>query len=453
MGEYYENSTLTIALFSQGTPRGGFLGRRTSLGRQADKMVRLPYRDKAGKARGSFYVQWHAYMISSHFAQLFNTDLLQRGWVFQEWLLSRRILYFPEPIYFECRTKALQNEFNEGCLPSAQSRSAQGTSESDQIVFLKELLSTGEVSIQELWIRIIERYSRLSLTKGVKDRLLAISGIAAHVRKMIIARSSQTTSGNAFRAHAYVSGWWLEDIHTGLLWEPVGLGDSRYHPGNVPSWSWARWGFGVRWRQLAASTTTTPSCEITHIKSGEGTAPEDPFSQKRYLATGPGPQPVQETDEYLVVNDKFACLGICGKVAPVLLGKLDPDQGKIHAGLAKYTGVSLDQDARRRWLGICRPDAPDELIGWADLDYHYITALGFRDKVRTEKPVIIALHVSTQTGVEGGWQFGRRSSDHEVYAVLFIFPLFDGHYGRIGVGRIFQQGFFNTSETSNINLI
>lgn len=139
----------------------------------------------------------------------------QRGWTLQEQLLSTRLLLFSsgemqwscqEALWCECRSR-LNHRRLFGQKPVSQISSAP-----DAFRF---------------WHKVVENYSKRLLTEP-KDKLAAISGIAATLQEKIWSR--------------YAAGLWLENIDMDLLWR-------RAHPAlptnqprwgiSAPSFSWA----------------------------------------------------------------------------------------------------------------------------------------------------------------------------------------------------------------------
>lgn len=112
MASYYQNSRLTIAA-TYGDDDTGLFGTETV--DSSRPLIRLPYRPKtAGMTSqpGFFYlVPSDRYSNDDYESRVVQSDLLSRGWVVQEWVLSRRILCFtPNTVYFQCIVNLPQNE-------------------------------------------------------------------------------------------------------------------------------------------------------------------------------------------------------------------------------------------------------------------------------------------------------------------------------------------------------
>ncbi|PGH01622.1 hypothetical protein AJ79_07870 [Helicocarpus griseus UAMH5409] len=163
--------------------------------------------------------------------------LLTRGWVYQERLLSTRILHFgPSEVYFECRSsiecECDMIEFHgsspETPIPLFKIEHAEAMSDYEQDWAQQEQYKD-QVRYQgaNLWRTIVGCYTAL-LLKLSKDRLPAISGIA----KDLASR----------RKSRYLAGLWEESINDDLLWSvelPSRYKKPRPEPRNAPTWSWA----------------------------------------------------------------------------------------------------------------------------------------------------------------------------------------------------------------------
>ncbi|KAI0023924.1 heterokaryon incompatibility protein-domain-containing protein [Xylariomycetidae sp. FL0641] len=141
---------------------------------------------------------------------LMRSPLLKRGWVYQERILSPRILHFTEHhVLWEC---------NEALWWGSQTTTGEWPQ---------------EILTDRPWGQIVEEYSRTVLTKD-SDRLPALSGIA---------RRFGETHG-----WTYVAGLWKENLATQLLWDvptmaqKVRLADAE----QLPSWTWASFPGEVR---------------------------------------------------------------------------------------------------------------------------------------------------------------------------------------------------------------
>lgn len=205
MASVYSNARLTLAAASASDSRGGLFSK-----------VPIPEKrrvDTTGISIGdrNLYVR----RVLPHFVndELSWLDygqfpLLDRGWVLQERLLSRRILYFSE------------HELLWECMECAWCECGGITTESNRY---DRVMKKSE--FRESWNRIIEAYSSLKLTKQ-SDKLPALSGIAS---------AFHTTQ----EQRMYLGGLWSDALPDGLQWtvckdEILSARTEQF----APKWSW-----------------------------------------------------------------------------------------------------------------------------------------------------------------------------------------------------------------------
>ncbi|KAL8397220.1 hypothetical protein RB594_004077 [Gaeumannomyces avenae] len=265
MAGYYQGSLVTLAAAAEGG--GLFEPGRTSSRQFGRRLVRLPFRDRVGTPRGEFYV-FPAEPVAPRFeAEVRDSALMSRGWVFQEWMLSRRIVYFAElGVYLECQSGQPRNSYGER-LAWPAGRAASGE------FVLKALVdfSTAGQEHGRLWWDLVETYSALELSFPAKDRLLALSGVLA---EFSLARRAQlATPGHDL----YASGLWLSNLHQSLLWQqkhrPLPGAIARVR--NMPSWSWASFHGPVTWKILRGSQEVSNLCEVLEIGDKSSTVGPD----------------------------------------------------------------------------------------------------------------------------------------------------------------------------------
>ncbi|KAL7926466.1 heterokaryon incompatibility domain-containing protein [Trichoderma austrokoningii] len=132
--------------------------------------------------------------------------LNSRAWATQEWLLSRRIVFFTKgAIIWSCKA-ITQRETGERCY---------------------------SVSRNTRWKNIIEQYSDRQLTYPT-DRLIALEGLRRELGKKI--------------ACEYAFGVWKESLPNQLLWQVTTRieGTAISDPLKLPTWTWAHVPSGVR---------------------------------------------------------------------------------------------------------------------------------------------------------------------------------------------------------------
>ncbi|KAK0648446.1 heterokaryon incompatibility protein-domain-containing protein [Cercophora newfieldiana] len=153
-----------------------------------------------------------------------ESPLAKRAWVFQERLLSPRVLYFGHrKLYFECFTHEKYEECPHSLAPKGLNK--------DRLTISKlstRSLPTVEQQL-EYWNCLVSNYSRLALTKS-SDRLPALSGLASEF--------SPSVGGK------YLAGVWGHGFPDSLAWSvPVNSEPAKFqtHPDDTylgPSWSW-----------------------------------------------------------------------------------------------------------------------------------------------------------------------------------------------------------------------
>ncbi|RMZ69352.1 heterokaryon incompatibility [Pyrenophora seminiperda CCB06] len=153
-----------------------------------------------------------------------EVPLLERGWVFQECLLSPKTVYFgARGVSWECRTAVADDTFYNTSEPQKQLTFAKTKMQFDKIRRY-ECNIDSRADFLEAWFHVVKQYSTTSLTVQT-DRLIAFSGIIAAVQE----RTRLTP----------FFGMWKEALVEELLWKV--LPTQRLHRlGNyrAPSFSW-----------------------------------------------------------------------------------------------------------------------------------------------------------------------------------------------------------------------
>lgn len=149
--------------------------------------------------------------------------LLERGWVFQERLLSRRFIHFtPDEIFWECR---------EGTWCECDSRKTEW-----EIRRTQNPRTIGSLD----WDLIARQYNDTQLSCE-KDRLPALAGVARRY-------------GELLGGWTYLAGLWKEQLGSDLAWFKDEVCDEvRPLEQFAPTWSWASLPRGGRVDQLNTS--------------------------------------------------------------------------------------------------------------------------------------------------------------------------------------------------------
>jgi hypothetical protein len=189
MGSVYSNATLVIAAASaHDSTEGLFKARQTSLA-----SLRVPYMCD-GIPKGSYNVS-----LLPERQRPASSPLRERAWVFQEWYLGQRILFFmPNEVMWRCNTCELTGRGGHHDLGLYERKS---------------------------WLDLLREYSSKKLTYAT-DRLYALEGVAGRTGK---ARDDQYLSQY---------GVWDDHLVEQLLWR-INKSNTEEDRIDLPTWSWA----------------------------------------------------------------------------------------------------------------------------------------------------------------------------------------------------------------------
>ncbi|KAL7954955.1 heterokaryon incompatibility domain-containing protein [Trichoderma compactum] len=204
--------------------------------------------------------------MDQKFAKPSPLPTFNRGWIFQERLLSSRILHFgPQELSWEClQESACQCTGHYASSVTVDPVHMVHTMAALRVLnpkavfnqdYWKKLYGTQQV---KAWHMIVEDYTRLHLTFE-SDIYPAISGIA---------KRFQSSSGSE-----YVAGLWTKSLIDDLAWHKENTaGDSTKHiewhqrpkVWRAPTWSWAAVRGHVEF--LDIGTGTSALCEVEEVK-------------------------------------------------------------------------------------------------------------------------------------------------------------------------------------------
>jgi hypothetical protein len=220
MASIYENALLTLAAASSSNSRGGLF-------RTSNPGTLLPHDENilAGFQADQREIYIRRFPSPTFFEYGAKADgdgtspLLKRAWVFQERILSRRILFFtPWELVFECRVSN-----------STESGQSWINSRAKHDFTIAYEPNTSRAELATLWRRVVQEFTHLQLTME-KDTLPAMAGLAKRIQQ------SQAIDTE------YFAGLWRDTFIEDMLWEAaLSMSDNpqRVNP-SIPSWSWAR---------------------------------------------------------------------------------------------------------------------------------------------------------------------------------------------------------------------
>jgi hypothetical protein len=173
--------------------------------------------------------KFHLYTTSGGMKNPFHSPLLRRGWVVQEYILSRRFLHFKgQQMAFECKESYVSEMYPEK-VPKGMLLFTDPLQKAKEPRYLidhgADPINTPE--LYTFWEKLVEYYSSCSLTFDT-DKLIAISGIA---------KSLQGTLHDI-----YYAGMWKSQLPQSLLWALDPLERDRATKSAsylAPTWSWA----------------------------------------------------------------------------------------------------------------------------------------------------------------------------------------------------------------------
>ncbi|KAH7309994.1 heterokaryon incompatibility protein-domain-containing protein [Rhexocercosporidium sp. MPI-PUGE-AT-0058] len=271
MFRIYANAAINLSASAARNPRDGIFNSGDQQRKFSAPLTTFHCRSNAKDIEGEVGVRLQ---ISGKglFVLLPNEPLHCRAWVLQESVLSpRRIDFASTQLYWECRTTVHTEgypESNDGAgflKASGRTLHQVNQRQMDPHPHLKQ----GPVLEDPVswWYMMLNNSYRGRKITMDSDVFPALAGVAEEVGRR---------SGFHYKA-----GLWLEDIHRGLLWQPLhSLKKSK--DVSCPSWSWAsarlpapdcrlaldRYAAGHRATVLDVEIKTTGENEFGRISSG-----------------------------------------------------------------------------------------------------------------------------------------------------------------------------------------
>lgn len=402
----------------------------------------LPYRDKRSIVAGSFYCyKRRVQVVKEYVSEVRESILLRRGWILQEWLLSKRLLWYtPRGLFFECQQEPPRAYDQSQCALSKAEANLQAH------LRLKESFHFSNSDILGFWYSVLEVYSGQQLTKPELDRILAVAGLAQEVGPILADANRLQSAKRDVHSEIYIAGLWLRDIHHGLLWEEHhNAASCAGKIEQAPSWSWASLLTQVCWPERSKCTTRT--FEVTGLCFGQrgrhSTPDYDIYGDCKIRPRTPR----TDVPAFDPINF-FSCLHARGRLHVVhVRGYLETADNLETA--ASSTGFSPVPKVCK-WRAICSAFRTDDIAGWGSLEQLEVQAGVCADY----GVAVYALHVSTRR-----LQYGlliKRSVP--VADVLFLQEVEPGlnSFRRLGVGRISDRSLiaeFDNAEERDFHLI
>lgn len=164
MAQYYQFSLFTVAGTMSDMENGILSPYVGDPAPWASKLVRLPYRDKMNTQQGYFYVYRRRMpLLDEYWSLVRDCILFRRGWILQEWLLSKRLLWYtPKGLFFECQTDMPRTEFQEKIQLEVTKTDLRS-----HLLQLKASFHFSNPDILAFWYQTLEIYSAKPCTTGV----------------------------------------------------------------------------------------------------------------------------------------------------------------------------------------------------------------------------------------------------------------------------------------------
>lgn len=156
-------------------------------------------------------------------SNLGETPLVTRGWVLQEQILSRRVLYLAEPqMIWRCRSLT---ESEDGVLDAVYLDDYKWISYCP-LVFNKQATRKTLTQLRAMWRQIVQEFSKRDLSFE-SDRIAAMAGVTSTFESLLTDQP--------------LLGLWQMDLYEGLMWTLETTHKNKAITSsldNIPSWSW-----------------------------------------------------------------------------------------------------------------------------------------------------------------------------------------------------------------------
>lgn len=406
MGDYYQHALLTIAA----TSCERLLPTESSM---EHPLVRLPYRcRRESNQTGFIYVQQVPYINEQYRTDVQGCELFSRGWVWQEFVLSRRIIWCTSSnIIFECQSAPPSDIFGQ----SLSTKCSNGTVAT---LVTKRELAMSEGSLR-LWHNTVSEYSGLRFTRPETDRTVALSGLVSEYESI----RARLDLGQQPK---YTAELWSGYEHIELLWEQVESTPGQHERLlGYPSWSWVSIYTKIMWCDR--------STRIEHATPA--------FSSIRIHDSGPS----GENYSQIEIRTRLQSVIVDRKLEAWELEVLF----SVHYRPRLIDGLYRAVRVRSKY---------NALGGWASLENEsfLVNAASSSDSPgESASSSITAVHISTTKKIYDGFQ-GNWYPWYRAYNVLFVQNKHDNVFERVGVGVLFGRDAdvrFHEREPQDIVLV
>jgi Heterokaryon incompatibility protein (HET) len=238
MNEVFEKAYLTIAASHAKDSTDGLFCQREDL-----YYLKAAFFDQRGMHADTI---WLGASWNVDLGTLDHPDdgaLCKRAWVLQEWVLSRRIIFFTRGfLFWFCRESSIDETGEHRSMKWSMSILNEIAADHPESIASNLRLSTGPIDDnsrrQQQWYHLAENFSHRDITYAT-DRLMALDGLRAE-HKLIRPGDS------------YILGHWKQELFVSLCWTTKNA-NRLINPLLVPSWAWPSVMGGVRWLPFISS--------------------------------------------------------------------------------------------------------------------------------------------------------------------------------------------------------
>jgi hypothetical protein len=184
-----------------------------------------------------------------------TSALFKRAWVYQERILSPKVLYFGQRgIAFNCKLIfASETDVDAKTYPLQPEggfESALWHTPQTSLEWIRHNHVSDPGILHDIWFGMVTEYSQLAMTEP-GDKLVALAGLASRVWANV--------------GGEYLAGLWHRSFALDALWFVVGQRYPRPNGFRAPSWSWASVEGTIVNHELGGSFTNIVSFPVTKI--------------------------------------------------------------------------------------------------------------------------------------------------------------------------------------------
>lgn len=392
MASIYQNSSMTIAALHGNNDQAGLFSPSPELCYSAAKLnenrTSPSFQRSAVKDGRSVYMCGHTWHTIEN-----ATPLLDRGWVFQERVLSPRLVHFGmHEIAWECMSgcacecEPTMARYNQVAGPLLESSHLKAYFSIDSYEW-----SMGYEDIHR-WYRIVTYYNNLKLSDE-RDKFPALSGLVTEFQKW-------RPAGDKFLA-----GLWESTFLLDLLWYSPSFAEvPKVYVS--PTWSWANTTGPVDFPgSNLFSYTRVPKLCADLVEA---------------YCVPVGKNPVGELKEAYAV--------LRGKLTPV---RLVPDEKTAYTNTTRPRYTIMDNNRKVVLVSSSHERPPDVL--YPDYNYHRPSSETRRRQITGGTPLVTLLLVSHIVATNFSSTGAPNRSDANYYRLLLLPRDVPGIYERLGL--------------------